>query len=98
MAETLHEVHAMTDTAITKPKLTPYERAERLRARADAMEKRAAKSERAKRTRRLIIAGSYFESAGCLDAWEALTETQRKAIAAYLPAVIAKAAVTPPHP
>ena len=74
------------------PKLSPVERAQKLRARADAMEKRAAKVERAKRTRRLIVAGSYFEGAGCLDAWEALTEPQRKAIASHLPTVIAKAA------
>lgn len=85
----------MSGSNTTKQKLTPIEKAARLRARADAMEKRAAKSERAKRTRRLIVAGSYFESAGCLDAWEALTETQRKTIAAHLPAVIAKTAATP---
>lgn len=84
----------MPEFQLIKPKLTPFERAKQLRARADAMEKRAAKSERAKRTRRLIIAGSYFESSGCLDAWEALTETQRKAIAAYLPNVITKASTT----
>lgn len=56
------------------------------------MEKLAANAERTKRTRRLIVAGSYFESADCLDAWEALTEGQRKAIAERLPTVIARAA------
>jgi len=84
----------MSESQPSKTKLTPFERAKQLRARADALEKHAAKSERAKRTRRLIIAGSYFESTGCLDAWEALTESQRKAIAAYLPNVIAKASAT----
>lgn len=82
----------MSEPKPAKPKLSPLERAQQMRARADALEKRAVKSERARRTRRLIIAGSYFETAGCLDAWEALTETQRKSIAAHLPSVIARAA------
>lgn len=85
----------MSEPTPTKPKPSPVERAKQLRARADALVQRAAKSERAKRTRRLIVAGSYFESAGCLDAWEALAETQRKTIAAQLPAVIARMATAP---
>lgn len=75
-----------------KPKTPPLERARQMRARADALEKRTRKTERARRTRLLIIAGSYFETAGCLDAWEALTEEERKIIAAHLPMVIARAA------
>ena len=82
----------MSEPTTAKPKSSPFERAKQLRARADALVQRAAKSERAKRTRRLIVAGSYFESAGCLDAWEALTEPQRKTIAAQLPTVIARMA------
>lgn len=94
MAQTPRDASAMSEPTTAKPKSSPFERAKQLRARADILEKRAAKSERAKRTRRLIVAGSYFECADCLDAWEALTETQRKTIAGHLPAVIARTAAT----